>query len=280
MKKKLMNIFVVILVLGGVALLAYPYANFLISQQRQSYVTQDYNDSLAKLTAEQLASEWERVQAYNDALSTNVLYDPFASGEREMDLDYLSLLNIEENGVMSRVKIPRISVDLPIYHGTSTKTLEKGIGHLEGSALPVGGEGTHAVLTGHTGLNTAKLFSDLTELELGDEFYIYTLGQILAYRIDSIIVAKPTDVDTLFAVKGKDYVTLVTCTPYGINSHRLLVRGERVDYTPDEIEGLINSTKAIISKETYMLYAGIALLTALIVIAYVVIRRRKYKTRK
>lgn len=279
MKKKLINIFVVILVLGGVALLAYPYLNFLISQQRQSYVTQDYNDSLAKLTAEQLAFEWERVQAYNDALSTNVLYDPFASGEREMDLDYLSLLNIEENGVMSRVKIPKISVDLPVFHGTSPKTLEKGIGHLEGSALPVGGEGTHAVLTGHTGLNTAKLFSDLTELELGDEFYIYTLGQILAYRIDSIIVAKPTDVDTLLAVKGKDYVTLVTCTPYGINSHRLLVRGERVDYTPDEIEGLINGTKAITSKETYMLYAGIALLTALVVIAYVIIRRRRNKTR-
>lgn len=273
MKQKIRKLFLILLLLTGVALLVYPYAGFWFSQQNQSYVVQEYDDSLERMTAEQLAAEWERAQAYNAALSTSTLYDPFASGRDEMDAEYLSLLSINDNGVMCRVRIPKIDVDLPVYHGTSQMVLQKGVGHLEGSALPVGGEGTHAVLTGHTGLNDAKLFTDLTELAVGDEFYIQTLDQPLAYRVDQITVIEPTDTEALEPVAGRDYVTLITCTPYGINSHRLLVRGVRVDYTPEEIEQRIADTETVISKETWMLYAGLAFLVLLVLV--VIIKRIK-----
>jgi len=275
MKKRLGNIAVIILALIGVTLLVYPYVSFRMSESNQTYVVQQYDDSLAKMTAQQMEEEWERARAYNDSLSTSVLYDPFASSQDAMDAEYLSLLDVAGNGVMCHISIPKINVDLPVFHGVSLSTLEKGVGHLEGSSLPVGGTGTHAIMTAHTGLNSAKLFTDLTELEIGDEFYIHTLDQILAYRVDNIVVVEPEDVETLLTVDGKDYVTLVTCTPYGINSHRLLVRGVRVDYTPEEIKQAIAATDTVLSKETVMLYAGIALLILLIITILLVARIKK-----
>jgi len=234
------------------------------------------------MTAQQMEEEWERARAYNESLVTSVLYDPFASGQEDMDAEYLSLLDIAENGVMCHIEIPKIKVGLPVFHGVSLSTLEKGVGHLEGSSLPVGGTGTHAVMTAHTGLNSAKLFTDLVEMKIGDEFYIYTLDQILAYRVDNILVVEPEDVGALSMVEGKDYVTLVTCTPYGINSHRLLVRGIRVDYTPEEIKQAIADTDTVLSNETIMLYAGIVLLILLIIAILIVTqikKRRGTKTR-
>lgn len=283
MRRKIINGIVIVLVLIGAALLVYPYASFRISQQNQSYVVQEYDDSLAKLTEKQMEAEWKRARAYNSALSagSHVIYDPFASGSEPMDVEYVSLLDIDGNGVMCHIKIPKISVDLPVFHGVSAKTLENGAGHLEGSSLPVGGAGTHAVLTGHTGLNSVKMFTDLVELQIGDEFYIYTLDQILAYRIDSITVVEPQEVGSLETADGKDYVTLVTCTPYGVNSHRLLVRGERVDYTAEETLQKIADTDPVTSNETYLLYVGIALLLLLILIILIIVwikrRRRKKK---
>lgn len=280
MKQKIRTICLILLLIAGIALLVYPYAGFWFSKQNQSYVVQEYDDSLERMTAAQLAAEWERAVAYNAVLSTSTLYDPFASGQDEMDANYLSMLSINDNGIMSRIRIPKIDVDLPVFHGTSQTVLQKGVGHLEGSALPVGGEGTHAVLTGHTGLNNAKLFTDLTELVVGDEFYIQTLNQILAYRIDQITVIEPADTGTLEPAAGRDYVTLITCTPYGINSHRLLVRGERIDYTPEEIEERITDTQTVTSKETWMLYAGLAFLVLLVlVVVFIRKRRKKYSKR-
>jgi len=282
MKRKAINIIIIVLALIGVTLLVYPYISFRLTERDQTYVVQQYDDSLAKMTEQQMQEEWERAQAYNESLVTSVLYDPFASGQEDMDAEYLSLLDIAENGVMCHIEIPKIKVDLPVFHGVSLSTLEKGVGHLEGSSLPVGGVGTHAVMTAHTGLNSAKLFTDLTELEIGDEFYIYTLDQILAYRVDNILTVEPEDVGALSMVEGKDYVTLVTCTPYGINSHRLLVRGVRVDYTPEEIKQAIADTDTVLSNETIMLYAGIVLLILLIIIILIVTRikkRRGTKTR-
>jgi len=269
------RIFIILLMSAGVILLAYPYVSFWLSERNQSYVVQQYDDTLKKMTDEQLTEEWERARAYNDALATTTLYDPFASNQEEMDVEYLSLLNIDKNGIMCYVKIPKINVELPVYHGTSSKVLNKGVGHLEGSSLPVGGEGTHSILTGHTGLNTLKMFTDLTELTIGDEFYIRTLDQTLAYRIDNIIVVEPTEVEALDPVTGKDYVTLITCTPYGINSHRLMVRGERVEYTPEEMEQRIEDTDSVLSKETLLLYAGIALLILLTLVILLKNRRKK-----
>ena len=282
MKRKVINIIIIALALIGVVLLVYPYVSYRLSERGQTYVVQQYDDSLVKMTAQQMEEEWERARAYNESLITSVLYDPFASGQEDMDAEYLSLLDIAGNGVMCHIEIPKIKVDLPVFHGVSLSTLEKGAGHLEGSSLPVGGAGTHAVMTAHTGLNSAKLFTDLTELEIGDEFYIYTLDQILAYRVDNILTVEPEDVGALSMVEGKDYVTLVTCTPYGINSHRLLVRGVRVDYTPEEIKQAIADTDTVLSNETVMLYAGIALLILLIIIILIVTRikkRRGIKTR-
>ena len=282
MKRKVINIIIIALVLIGVMLLVYPYVSYRLSERGQTYVVQQYDDSLAKMTAQQMEEEWERARAYNESLVTSVLYDPFASGQEDMDAEYLSLLDIAENGVMCHIEIPKIKVGLPVFHGVSLSTLEKGVGHLEGSSLPVGGTGTHAVMTAHTGLNSAKLFTDLVEMKIGDEFYIYTLDQILAYRVDNILVVEPEDVGALSMVEGKDYVTLVTCTPYGINSHRLLVRGIRVDYTPEEIKQAIADTDTVLSNETIMLYAGIVLLILLIIAILIVTqikKRRGTKTR-
>jgi len=280
MKRKVINIIIIALVLIGVMLLVYPYVSYRLSERDQTYVVQQYDDSLAKMTEQQMQEEWERAWAYNASLATSVLYDPFASGQEDMDAEYLSLLDIAENGVMCHIEIPKIKVDLPVFHGVSLSTLEKGIGHLEGSSLPVGGAGTHSVMTAHTGLNSSKLFTDLVEMKIGDEFYIYTLDQILAYRVDSIVVVEPEDVDTLLTVGGKDYVTLVTCTPYGINSHRLLVRGVRVDYSPEEIQQAITDTDTVLSNETVMLLAGAALLILLIITILLVTRMKKRRDTK
>ena len=275
MKRKVINIIIIALALIGVVLLVYPYVTYRLSERDQTYVVQQYDDSLAKMTEQQMQKEWERARAYNASLATSVLYDPFASGQKDMDAEYLSLLDIAGNGVMCHIEIPKIKVDLPVFHGVSLSTLEKGAGHLEGSSLPVGGAGTHAVMTAHTGLNSAKLFTDLVELEIGDGFYIHTLDQILAYRVDNILTVEPEDVGALSMVDGKDYVTLVTCTPYGVNSHRLLVRGVRVDYSPEEIQQAIADTDTVISKETVMLLAGAALLFLLIITILLVTRMKK-----
>lgn len=280
MKRKLINLCVIVLVLIGVTLLVYPYASYRLSERDQSYVVQQYDDSLAKMIAKQMEDEWERAQMYNASLVTNVLYDPFASGQDDMDEEYLSILNLDGNGVMCHISIPKINVDLPVFHGVSASTLEKGVGHLEGSSLPVGGAGTHTILTAHTGINSAKLFTDLTELLIGDEFYIYTLDQILAYRVDNILIVEPENVEALEPAWGKDYATLVTCTPYGINSHRLLVRGERVDYTPEEIEDRIADIDTVTSKETYMLYAGIALLVLLVIVILITGRVKNWRVKQ
>ncbi|MGL6199164.1 MAG: class C sortase [Lachnospiraceae bacterium] len=279
MKRKIINLLILLLVLLGIFILAYPYINFWFAERNQSYMIQEYDHSLEQLSAEQIEAEWARAKAYNDALTPDSIYDPFASGRTGMDEEYLSLLNLEGNGIMGSISIPKINVELPVFHGTTTESLEIGSGHMEGSALPIGGEGTHAVLTGHTGLNTAKLFTDLIELTIGDEFYIKVLDQTLAYRVDQILVVEPADMEAIQPVPGEDYVTLVTCTPYGINSHRLLVRGERVDYTPEEIEQRIEEIKPVLSKETLLLYIILALLfsLALIIIA---VKRRKRKQSK
>ncbi|MGL6199066.1 MAG: class C sortase [Lachnospiraceae bacterium] len=278
MKRKGINLLILLLVLAGILSLAYPYIRFWFADRSQSYVIQKYDKSWEELTAEQIEAEWERAQAYNQALSSTAIYDPFGSEYAGMDREYLSLLNLNGDGVMGSINMPKIKVELPIFHGTEATTLENGVGHIEGSALPVGGEGTHAVLTGHTGLNTAKLFTDLTQLAIGDEFYIQVLDQMLAYRVDQILVVEPTDMEAILPVVGKDYVTLVTCTPYGVNSHRLLVRGERMDYTPEEIDQRIANTEPVTSKETWLLYVSLGLIILLALIAFIVKRRKRKAT--
>lgn len=224
---------------SAIILMGYPYiANYIFEHRTDSIVetTEKLERNMEDRKREEYADE---INKYNQELYSGriQLQDPFKEMFEERETGkYNELLNINKNGIMGTIVIPAINIKLPIYHGTSEKILEKGIGHLEGSSLPLGGENTHTVLTGHTGLSNAKLFTDLSEMKEGEFFFLNILGEQLVYQINQIRIVLPTDLEELYIKKGKDYCTLVTCTPYGVNTHRLLVRGERV-----ENEGIIEN---------------------------------------
>lgn len=217
----------------AIALMMYPFiSNYLFEHKTDSTVeaiqqaAQEIDDSEQKAAIEE-------ARRYNQTLANGhvTLIDPFVKDKTDNDSDnYDSLLNLNADGVMGTVEIPSIDVSLPIYHGTSDAVLKKGAGHLQGTSLPIGGESTHTVITGHTGLSNAKLFTDLTQVQKGEVFFLNVMGEKLAYKVDQIKVVLPTELSDLKVVPGKDYCTLLTCTPYGVNDHRLLVRGERTDY--------------------------------------------------
>lgn len=216
----------------AVALTMYPYiSNWLFEHQNES-LSQAVEQTAQELDTSEQEAQLAAAREYNEILAGGhiTLTDPFEASQEDDGDEYYSLLNLTDDGVMGTVEIPVIDVSLPIYHGTSEEVLQKGVGHLEGTSLPVGGESTHAVLTGHTGLSRAKMFTDLTEMQEGDIFFLHVMGEILAYKVDQIKVVLPTELGDLTIVPGQDYCTLVTCTPYGVNTHRLLVRGVRTDY--------------------------------------------------
>ena len=224
----------ILVFLAGISLLAYPVVSNLLYEKEQEELMEHY-DSIAgeKITADEQAEELQECRDYNRGLLQGgvLLTDPFDMSQLDPSaLPYAGLLNVDEEGGMAYLRIPAIDVELMIYHGTEEEVLQKGVGHLQGSSLPVGGAGTHCVLSAHTGLNDKKLFTDLDQLENGDLFYIHVLGEILAYQVDQIRVVLPEETEDLKINTREDYVTLVTCTPYGINTHRLLVRGTRVPY--------------------------------------------------
>lgn len=215
-------------------IVVYPVVSNRLYEQNQSLVTAQYDETIDQMGLQALQTELKAAQEYNGSLlkSEAFLTDPF---DPELQLDptvepYASLLNVEGNGIMGYVEIPKISVNLPIYHGTTAQVLEQGIGHLQNTSLPVGGESTHTVLTGHTGMAGKRLFTDLSLLELGDVFYLHILGDILAYQVEEIYIVDPDQTEYLVVEHGRDLATLVTCHPYGINTHRLLVRGTRIPY--------------------------------------------------
>ena len=226
-----------LIILTGISLLLYPWiSNWLYQSQADSEVNV-YHEKVEQMGDAEKETELKRAEDYNRNLNQAqvTLTDPFiADQQKEAEgLEYDSLLNLSGNGMMGYIEIPAISVNLPVYHGTAASTLETGVGHLEGSSLPVGGEGTHSVLTGHTGLNKAKLFTDLTEVKKGDLFFLHVAGRDMAYEVNEIKIIEPEDISTLLIRPGEDLVTLVTCTPYGVNTHRLCVTGTRTEYTED-----------------------------------------------
>ena len=234
MKQKILTILAILVFLAGISLLAYPVVSNLLYEKEQEELMEHY-DSIAgeKMTADEQAEELQECRDYNRGLLQGgvLLTDPFDMSQLDPSaLPYAGLLNVDEEGGMAYLRIPAIDVELMIYHGTEEEVLQKGVGHLQGSSLPVGGAGTHCVLSAHTGLNDKKLFTDLDQLENGDLFYIHVLGEILAYQVDQIRVVLPEETEDLKINTRENYVTLVTCTPYGINTHRLLVRGTRVPY--------------------------------------------------
>lgn len=247
------------LFLGGAAVFCYPAISNYLNQKNQTRVVQHYEQTVTAQDDALLAEEWAKAEEYNENLAGDPVHDPFVPGSGyALPDNYLDVLNID--GVMGRITIPKIGVDLPIYHGTDAETLEKGVGHIESTSLPIGGEYRHAVLTGHRGLPSAELFTRLDELEPGDQFYLHVLDATLAYQVDQILTVEPQGLETLVAEPGQDYVTLVTCTPYGINTHRMLVRGTRVPYVPEAEQSTQAAAAHLLGGETTTRYFLIGIL--------------------
>lgn len=250
-KSFLLHFIVIILFGAGVLLFCYPFiSNYLVSRNQLREI-EVYEKAVEDTDDATLAIALKEAQEYNESLlGKGMVKDPFADDEETEDTEYEDLLNINGNSVMGSIEIPVINITLPIYHGTSDEILQEGVGHLNKTSLPVGGKGTHAIIAGHSGLPNAKIFTDLDLLEIGDVFYIHCLNETLAYKVDQIKVVEPDDTDDLAIDPNQDYVTLVTCTPYGVNSHRLLVRGTRIPY--EESEKLVVETENRESESMWM----------------------------
>ena len=222
-----------VLVLVGVAVLLYPVMATQHNNDEQQRLAKMYTATVNSAGPDTVAKERASAETYNNNLESAPILDPWLESQRPDTPQYQAYLHeMDIDPVMARIVIPSIHVSLPIYHGTDSRTLTEGIGHLFGTSLPIGGPSTHAVLTGHTGLSTATMFDNLNQLKKGDVFYVSSLGQTLKYEVNDITVVKPEETDSLRKVPGRDLVTLITCTPYGVNSHRLLVTGERVPMDP------------------------------------------------
>ena len=221
--------FVVIFILGFL-LMMYPMISNYYYRMDANREIQEFQDGAKKLDDVEILRRIELARAYNQTLDPSKLGDPYTEKEKEGIAAYAKMLEVAEK--IGFVEIPKIDVNLPIYAGTSMEVLDKGCGHLEGTSLPVGGPSTHAVLTAHRGLPKAKMFRELDKLKEGDVFYVHNIQTVLAYKVDRIMTVEPSNFDPILVEEGKDYTTLLTCTPYMINSHRLLVRGHRIPYTP------------------------------------------------
>lgn len=286
MMRKISGILFGLLFLVGFGILAYPTISDQWNTYRQSQLISTYEDTLAELTPEDFSKEWEAARNFNASLTRNNLYgDVFGvSNDNDMaDSEYWKILNVAGDGIMGYLSIPKINIKLAVYHGTSEELLQTGIGHLAGTKLPVGGESTHSVLAAHRGLPSARLFTDVDQLERGDQFYIHILDEILAYQVDQILpMVDKDDSETLEEAlcieEGKDQVTLFTCTPYGVNSHRLLVRGTRVPYSGEEEATGITDTMLQSIRNYYMFYLLLGLAVTFLIISVMRLffkRRRK-----
>ena len=288
MKKKISAILFGLLFLVGFGILVYPTVSNQWNTYRQSQLISNYQSVVQDMTPEDFTQEWERAEAFNATITQNNLYsDVF--GESTTDLqntEYWKILNEAGDGVMGYLSIPKINIKLAIYHGTADDVLQTGVGHLNGTKLPIGGESTHCVLAAHRGLPSAKLFTDIDQLRNGDKFYIHVLDQVLAYEVDQILpMVDKDDHETLEnALKieeGKDQVTLFTCTPYGVNSHRLLVRGTRVAYSGEEDkEATISESMVESIKNYYMIYTILGLAVTLLVILLLRYLSKKKKNKQ
>lgn len=232
MKKHLSTIILILIFLIGLCVLLYPSVSNYINQIGASHATKNYDKLVSQFDEETITKIIEAANEYNRNLFTSP--KEFTNGDVK-DLEYKELLKITEDGMMGYLTISKLGVNLPIYHGTTDEILDKTVGHLEGSSLPVGGNNTHSILTAHRGLPTAKLFTNLDKMEIGDTFTITILNKVIRYQVDDIKVVLPNELETLEIVEDKEYVTLVTCTPYAVNTHRLLVRGIRSEIAETQI---------------------------------------------
>ena len=225
MKKHFSTVLLVLVFLVGLGVMLYPTVSDAVNRAHQTRAVTNYADRVETMSHQGFSDWLQKAEAYNEALAE----DPEALYLPESLPDYSGTLNVTGTGIMGYLSIPKINVSLPIYHGTDEAVLQIGVGHLEGSSFPIGGESTHAVLSAHRGLPSSRLFTDLDQLEEGDTFEVTVLDRVLTYEIDSISIVLPQEAEGLLVKKREDLVTLMTCTPYGINSHRLLVRGRRIE---------------------------------------------------
>ena len=231
--RQIVLFFAVLMILTGVAVFSYPFVSSALANRNASVAVQEYNTSVSALQREEIDAIKEAAKAYNDQLESVIGKN--AQGEGVAQDSYIDLIQLGD--VLGYITIPKIDLNLPIYEGTGSDVLAHGIGHLSETSYPLGGESTHSALSGHRGLAEAELFTNLDKLVLGDRFYLHILDEVLAYQVDQVLVVEPEQVEALEIVEGEDLCTLVTCTPIGINSHRLLVRGTRVEYEGEEVSG-------------------------------------------
>lgn len=279
MKIKLMKVGLVLIFITGLGILLYPIISNLLMNIFQTTAIQEYNYTVEQMEQDRIEEILSEARVYNEQFKNTIVVDPFSQeAESSVNSEYNEILNID--GTMGYIEIPKIDVNLPIFHGTSEEVLKKGVGHIDTTPLPIGGEGNHSVLSAHRGLPSAKLFTDLDKLEIGDVFIIKMLTETLVYRIDQIKVVEPTDTQYLQAEEGEDYITLITCTPYAINTHRMLVRGTRID--TDEYLASINNSNLDNEKQSvnYLFIFIIVVLIILIVIFIFKKARRRRKNEK
>lgn len=272
LKKRWPLLIIVLILAAGLAFMGYPAVGNWVCERTASVEISDYNAIVEQKDTSALDAMLADTVKYNEALSGN--------GDSSSVAKYDDLLAVTD--AIGYLEISKLDLYLPVYHGISDEVLQKGIGHMQETSLPVGGKSTHSVLSGHTGLPAAKLFTDLDQLKEGDKFYIHVLNRILAYQVDQIKVVLPEETEDIRIVEGKDYVTLLTCTPYGVNSHRLLVRGERTDYEPGTVAVQApadTETRAVVSVEKVLWYlaigAGLVLLIIILLILFMPARKSK-----
>ena len=274
MKKNKSTIILILVFFVGLSVMLYPTISDYVNQRNQSRAVASYAQDVDNMTDADYSGYFDAADAFNAqvAANENALYRP------DQLSGYNDTLDITGTGIMGYITISKIGVELPIYHGTSDGVLQVAAGHLEGTSLPVGGESTHAVISAHRGLPSAKLFTNLDQLEVGDTFTITVLDRVLTYEVDRISIVLPTETDLLQPVEGQDYVTLMTCTPYGINTHRLIVQAKRVAYNGEDdaptqpVQAVIHYT-ARSFRRAYTLYIGAAVIILLVVV--LILRRRK-----
>ena len=274
MKKHSVTIILLLVLLAGLSLVLYPSFSDWWNSMHMSRVITDYVDLIEDLEEDEYEELLEAAREYNRSLLTRT--NGYATTQEQKE-KYDTLLNIANNGVMGYIEVPTIGVSLPLYHGTDATVLQVAIGHLEWSSLPVGGESTHCVVSGHRGLPSAKLFTHLDKVREGDIFILRILDEVLTYEVDQILIVDPDQVESLMISEGKDYCTMFTCTPYGINTHRLLVRGHRVENEEDAVMPHVISEAILIEPAVVAPIVAIPMLIVLFI--WIMIPKKKKKWR-
>ncbi len=283
MKSKTSKLMIGIIFLTGLSLLLYPFVANQWNNYRQKQLISSYEQTVSQKEASNgidYDAELKKAEAYNEALLPSILPDSFAIADAsEEDQTYMNTLNIAGDEMMGIVEIPKIDIKLPIYHTTEEDVLKQAAGHLEGSSLPIGGKSTHAVISAHRGLPSASLFTDLDQLKKGDHFLIHVLNKTLCYEVDKISVVKPEETSALAVEEGEDLVTLLTCTPYGVNTERLLVRGHRVPYEEQKVADEKTPLSGISLHTNYLLWVivGLAVTAFFILVLYLKEKKLKQK---